>query len=116
MDQPKQWEAFGLNFDGIVWLRRKVELSEAWDGKPGRLDLGVVDEIETTWVNGQKLNGINQWRSRRVHEVPAGVLRGGENVIAVRVADVQGGGGLLPTPAGLQLLPHGDSAGREAPE
>jgi sialate O-acetylesterase len=114
MAQPGQWEASGLNFDGILWMRRKVELSEAWDGKPGRLDLGVVDDAETAWVNGRKLDGIRQWRSRRIHDVPAGVLRGGRNFIAVRVVDAGGGGGFLPTPAGLQLLPHGESAGRQA--
>jgi sialate O-acetylesterase len=46
--------------------------------------------------------------------VPAGVLRAGVNVIAVRVVDGGGGGGFLPTPSGLQLLPHGESASRQA--
>lgn len=115
MTLPAQWELAGLpGFDGMVWFRRRLELPEGWAGKGAKLDLGTVDEFESAWINDKPLEDKPLWRGRRVYEVPSGVLRAGPNVLAVRVVDVQGGGGILPTPGGLQLAPHGDSSGREA--
>ena len=54
----------------------------------------MVDEIDTTWVNGVKVGATIGYNVVRKYTVPAGVLKPGANVIAVRVLDTGGDGGL----------------------
>ncbi|MDP1899264.1 MAG: sialate O-acetylesterase [Rubrivivax sp.] len=97
---PRLWEEQGLpGVDGVVWLRRRVDLSPAQAAGPATLHLGAVDDCDEAWVNGQRVGGLCGWDTPRCWPVPAGVLRAGSNSIAVRVTDTGGGGGL-----------HGDAA------
>lgn len=103
---PGQWQQGPIgDYHGIVWFRRSLQLPEGWDKGPAVLDLGVTDEIDTTWINGIQLKGPPLVRSRRVYPVPRGVLRPGPNTVAVRISDTQGGSGILPTQNGLLLIP-----------
>lgn len=96
MDLPGNWEGRGLpDFDGVAWFRREVALPDAWDGKPVRLRLGAIDDRDTTFLNGVEVGHRDVWNARRDFKVPAGVARAGRNVIAVRVFDKQGLGGLV---------------------
>lgn len=77
-------------FDGVVWLRKVVTLTEAQAAAADRLQLGPIDSSDTVWINGHWTgsNNINWfWRD---YAVPAGALHAGRNVIAIRVL---GGGG-----------------------
>jgi sialate O-acetylesterase len=83
------------NFDGVVWLRTRVTLSNEQAARANELTLGPVNTFDTTWVNGRWVGsgGIDWvWRD---YQVPAGVFRAGENVIVLRVL---GSGGLTGTP------------------
>ncbi|MEL6589431.1 MAG: sialate O-acetylesterase, partial [Bacteroidota bacterium] len=53
-----------------------------------------IDDNDITYLNGQEIGRYNGYNTPRVYDVPAGVLRKGRNVIAVRVEDGGGGGGL----------------------
>jgi sialate O-acetylesterase len=59
-----------------------------------RLSLGTIDDDDITWVNGTEVGRTTGYAEPRVYDVPAAALRPGENVLAVRVADASGGGGL----------------------
>ena len=94
MSLPQNWEQGGLpDFDGVVWFRKEVELAAGWNGKEAVLHLGPIDDRDTTWVNGVKIGGLDDWSAARDYRVSAGVLQTGRNVIAVRVLDTGGGGG-----------------------
>jgi len=54
----------------------------------------MVDDIDTTFVNGIKIGTTTGYNVARRYSVPAGVLKPGRNVIAVRVLDTGGGGGI----------------------
>ncbi len=54
----------------------------------------MVDDIDTTWVNGVKVGATVGYNLVRKYAVPAGVLKPGRNVVAVRVLDTGGGGGI----------------------
>jgi len=99
---PSNWQGTDLaGFDGIVWMRREVQLPSSWVGQKLYLDLGPIDDQDTTYFNGAKVGGLQNeghWTTHRRYEVPAELVRAGENVIAVRVYDSGGAGGL-----------HGDS-------
>jgi sialate O-acetylesterase len=95
MTLPTYWESAGYpDFDGVFWFRRTFDLPENWDGRDAELHLGAVDDNDTTWVNGTEVGATIGWTLTRVYRVPDSLLKRGENVIAVRVLDTGGGGGL----------------------
>jgi sialate O-acetylesterase len=95
MKLPTYWEDAGYpNFDGVFWFRRTFDLPEGWDGSDADLHLGAVDDNDTTWVNGLKVGATAGWNLPRIYRVPGSVLQYTNNVIAVRVLDTGGGGGL----------------------
>lgn len=95
MRLPVLWERAGLtDFDGVIWFRREVELPAAWSDRDIELHLGAIDDLDTTWVNGRLVGHKAVWNAPRLYIVPAGTLKPGRNVIAVRVLDTGGGGGL----------------------
>ncbi len=98
MDLPKQLETAGLLIDGAVWFRKVVELPEAWAGKDLVLNLTAIDDHDVTYFNGKKVGSIgretpNSYMVPRKYVVPGSLVRGGRNVIAVRVFDSAGEGG-----------------------
>jgi sialate O-acetylesterase len=95
MKLPVLWEQAGLpDFDGIVWFRREVKIGDSWMGKDLELHLGPIDDRDTTWVNGVRVGGLDAYNQSRIYEVPASAVKGGKLVIAIRVLDTGGGGGI----------------------
>lgn len=100
MRLPVLWENAGLtDFDGIVWFRREFDLPADWSNHDAELHLGAIDDIDTTWINGRAVGSSNVWNAPRVYRIPAAALHPGRNVIAVRVLDTGGGGGMWGTDA-----------------
>jgi sialate O-acetylesterase len=92
---PGIWEGQSLgDFDGIVWYRKTVNLTAEEAGKPAVLELAKVDDKDETFVNGTLVGSVNQYSAERVYQVPAGLLKEGKNVIAIRITDTGGGGGI----------------------
>lgn len=111
MALPTAWEQAGLpNFDGIVWFRREVTLPDGAAGQAATVDLGPIDDNDTTWVNGTQIGHTENYMAPRHYTIPAGVLKAGRNVIAVRVLDTGGAGGFYGQPAQMHL----DVAGQPA--
>jgi sialate O-acetylesterase len=106
---PANWESAGYpDFDGVFWFRREFDLPENWNGSGAELHLGAIDDNDTTWINGQPIGATAGWNVPRVYRVPAGVLKGGTNVIAVRVLDTGAGGGLWGGDDEMRLLVNAD--------
>ncbi|TXD86976.1 sialate O-acetylesterase, partial [Mitsuaria sp. TWR114] len=80
--------------DGVVWMRKRVELTAAQAAGAAELHLAKVDDCDEVWINGQRIGGQCGWELSRRYAVPAGTLRAGANWIAVRVTDTGGGGGI----------------------
>ncbi len=98
MKLPALWEGAGLpGFDGIVWFRKTIEVPASLAGKSAVLHLGAIDDMDVTFVNGRQVGEMEKtglWQSPRDYQLPEGLLKAGKNVIAVRVIDNAGGGGL----------------------
>ena len=104
MALPGLWENKGLpQFDGVVWFRKEVTLTKEDLAGPASLALGPIDDADHTWVNGQLVGQTNGYNVDRQYEVPAAVLKEGTNVIAIRVLDTGGGGGIYAN-AGVMML------------
>lgn len=115
---PGQFSDAGLgSFDGCVWYRRTVEVPEEWVGQPLALELGPVDDMDLTFLNGQLVGSTReagQHTKPRVYAVDAGVARAGANVIAVCAVDTGGAGTLGGTGEGappMRLRLASDPAG-----
>lgn len=109
VSMPQPFEQAGLpDFDGIVWFRREIELPENWAGQALTLDLGPVDDIDTTWVNGVKVGQMNRFDLFRSYAIPANVLKPGRNVVTVRVLDTGGIGGFTGQAGQMHLAPTND--------
>lgn len=104
LNAPQVWEAQGLpGLDGQVWLRRHVTLTAAEAAGAATLHLGLVDDCDESFVNGQPVGRTCGWDTPRAYAVQAGLLREGDNLIAVRVTDTGGDGGFHGAAANLRL-------------
>ncbi|MGO4291902.1 sialate O-acetylesterase [Chitinophaga sp. RAB17] len=94
MKVPGAWETQQLpDFDGEVWFRNNFNIAPADAGKPAELSLGPIDDNDVTYINGTRVGSTNLYSASRVYQIPAGVLKAGNNVIAVKIQDTGGGGG-----------------------
>ena len=104
LQAPQLWEDQGLaELDGVVWLRKRVQLSAAQAAGAAELQLAKVDDCDEVWVNGRRVGGQCGYDKSRHYTVPAGLLRPGANWVAVRVTDTGGGGGIYGDAAALRL-------------
>lgn len=102
------WEDSGrpdlVSYDGIVWYRQTITLSKAEADSATSISLGPIDDSDITWINGKAIGAGNGWQTLRDYRVPRGALKAGKNVIAVRVLDTGGGGGLWGKPEDRKLM------------
>ena len=101
MELPQLWGKTGLRFEGVVWFRKEFDLPEAWAGKDLTLQLGLLDDRGTTWLNGEFLG--NSVGNPSTFSVKAKTLKPGRNVIAVRVLNTAGDGGFAGKPEQMKL-------------
>jgi sialate O-acetylesterase len=105
MALPATWESAGYpDYDGTFWFRRTVVLPADPKGAEVTLHLGAIDDYDTTWINGRRVGASPGWDVPRVYRVPAGVLKRGANVIAVRVLDTGAGGGMWGGKDAMRLV------------
>jgi sialate O-acetylesterase len=93
---PSAWEAAGYDgLDGVAWYRTTFHLAEAEAAAGVTLGLGMIDDDDVAWVNGVEVGRMaNGWNVARRYVAPPSALRAGSNVLAVRVVDHRGGGGI----------------------
>ncbi|GMV99569.1 MAG: 9-O-acetylesterase [Candidatus Hydrogenedentota bacterium] len=98
MDLPCHWETAGYpNLDGFMWFRKVVDVPASWAGKPLKVGLGTINEMDRVWFNGELVGVFERpdgWTAPRVYDVPGTVVKPGRNVIAVRVYDMGNNGGI----------------------
>jgi sialate O-acetylesterase len=112
MRLPQTWEDAGLLLDGVVWFRTNVTIPLDWSGKDLVLSLGPIDDKDTTWFNGKQVGQTDSWNANREYRIPSSLISSEKNVIAVRVFDSGGQGGIYGTPKQLKLYPVGESDGK----
>ena len=112
MELPTQFERVIGEFDGAVWFRKMVDIPQNMTGKDLTLSLGPIDDMDRTYFNG-KLIGSTEvsgfWQVERNYEIPSSLVKAGANLIAVRVLDTQGGGGIYGTSGKMKLSLKSDS-------
>lgn len=110
MPVPSFWQDQGHLFNGAVWFRHEIEIPKRWAGLQLELKLGMVDDFDTTYFQGTKVGGIGPensfaYRTPRFYPIPAELVQSGRAVIAVRVFDWMGMGGMVGPASSLRLAP-----------
>ncbi len=89
------WETVGLEaVDGAIWFRTKVNLSKKDLQADWLLDLNRIRDIDYTYINGQLIGNKEGENTVRQYVVPKGLLKEGENTIAIQVINLFGKGGI----------------------
>lgn len=99
LEVPGMWQQQGWQLNGAVWYRRTVELPAEWRGKELILRFGACDDFDDTYVNGERVGGMGTdcptaYGTKRLYPVSSTLSAGGTLVIAVRVFDQWGFGGI----------------------
>ncbi len=71
-------------YHGSYWARLHVSVDARHTGQPARLLLGTLYDADFTYLNGQQVGRTTYQYPPRRYDVPAGLLREGDNVITVR--------------------------------
>ena len=104
MKVPGLMQENGLpGFNGMVWFRKTIDIPDAWAGKELTLNLGAVDDNDFTYFNGVQVGHTEGWMAGRSYKVPAHLVKAGKAVIAVRVLDTGGSGGIYGNPDNVSL-------------
>lgn len=92
MNVPGSWEDQEGSFEGSVWLRKEITLSKDEAGKAAFLNLGRIKDADVTYINGVKVGNVTYEYPPRWYDIPAGILKEGKNIIAVRITNGSGKG------------------------
>ncbi len=79
--------------DGAIWLRKTFTISNI--DSDHTLTIGAVDDMDATYINGQKVGGLagpGYHNVKREYSIAKSLLKQGENVIAIRAIDTGGPG------------------------
>jgi sialate O-acetylesterase len=98
-----EWGPDWVDYTGGIWLRRTVTLTAAEAGRGATLSLGVLDDMDQTFVNGVGVGSTNDWAAERNYRLAPGILKAGENEVIVFVRNSWGPGGLAGPADKLKL-------------
>lgn len=107
---PSSWEREGFrNYDGYAWYRKTFKLDKKDLNDPAFLHIGAIDDVDEIFFNGTKIGGMGSfppefltaYNQDRTYPIPSNLVKNGENVIAVRVYDVEQEGGLVGWDVGI---------------
>jgi sialate O-acetylesterase len=114
---PAKWEDQGYrDYDGYAWYRKSFTYQTANNDEKMVLLMGKIDDIDQVFINGTLVGSTGNFPSRngsdvsvgqefdafRGYYIPEGLLKKNQkNVIAVRVLDTGGNGGIYEGPVGI---------------
>ena len=131
---PSSWEDQGIatgnpqypstepedGYNGYAWYRRHFIVPAGWAQSKVTLRIGAIEDMDATYINGRLVGSTTQeenWGEAREYLLPPDALKPGEdNVIAIRVCDFGGPGGISGEPVALAIGPTALAPVEEEPE
>ena len=106
---PAHWRTTALiDYFGVVWFRRELNLPANAAKREATLGLGPISDGDTTYINGVRVGATwNLPGEVRTYHVPAGVLRAGRNIVAIKVTNFRRGRGIYGEPEQVFLAGNG---------
>ncbi len=113
---PQPWKEFGGQWsdrDGEAVFETTVTIPDEWSGRELILSLGVLDDFDSTHVNGVEVGATGQetarwWATPRLYTIPAELAGQRELRITVRVWCRWQAGGFMGSPEDLFIMPVSD--------
>ncbi|MFN6935751.1 MAG: sialate O-acetylesterase [Tsuneonella sp.] len=93
---------------GNVWFRRSVDLTATQAAAGAELNIGIIDDLDATWVNGRAVGMTHGWSKERIYRIPAEYLREGPNEIVFSANNTWGAGGMQSEANRLSLTTAGE--------
>jgi len=107
IEVPSEWSKTPVGpHIGLVDYRLVFKVPDAWVEKELVLELGPIDEMDVAWINGKQVGAhlnVYDWATNREYDIPKGTLKKGDNILAVRVANTSGLGGINGKPELLKV-------------
>ena len=109
LDVPDYWENEGFEgYDGIAWYRVHFTINKKIMEDSVNIILGKIDDADETFLNGIRIGGMGSFPPNaktaydkfRSYKIPVSLLKK-DNVLAVRVFDMGGPGGIVSGPIGI---------------
>ena len=101
---PGFWEETVLpDFDGVVWLRKTIDIPADWQNKTLTLKLDKIDDADIAYYNGVEIGHTTDYTASRTYSIPSNLVKPGKTVITVRILDTGGGGGFYGEAALMKL-------------
>jgi sialate O-acetylesterase len=108
IEVPSFYENKGFpDFDGVMWYRNMITLNNVTGD--ATFDY-YADDNDQLWINGQFVGATDGYNVLRHYTIPAKMLRPGKNMIAIRVVDTGGGGGIYG-PENMEFKAAGQTVG-----
>jgi hypothetical protein len=108
---PSPWENKGFyGYNGYAFYRKEFTISSKEQGKMIYLQLGFIDDVDETYINGIKIGSTGSfppnfetaYNAARQYYIPDGILKfDSPNVIAVKVYDSFQDGGIVSGNIGI---------------
>jgi sialate O-acetylesterase len=104
VDIPGGFSDLGISeTPAVAWFRKEIVVPDSLPAGRAMLFLGSIERMDTAYINGTQV-GASAWvENPRVYFIPDGVLKPGENIVAIRVLKTKPQGGFLAKPEELRL-------------
>ena len=104
----QEFESFlRKDYDGYAWYRLTFDVPDEVLNFPTLYFIaGAIDDYDEVYLNGVKIGATGKetpkyWLANRNYRIPAGLLKKSGNLLAVRVFDVHGSGGIVEFPVAI---------------
>ena len=88
----------------LAWFRKEIDLPDPLPAGRAMMFLGIIERMDTVWVNGKEAGGSAWVENPRVYFMRPDLLKPGRNIIAIRVMKTKPDGGFMSKPEGLHLV------------
>lgn len=106
---PAAWGESNIgDYTGVVDYHLSFTVPKRWLKRDLVVELGPIDEMDVTMINGVVVGQHlmpSDWQKNREYDILRGTLHEGENVLAVRVANTSGIGGINGKPEVMKIRP-----------
>ena len=88
----------------VCWFRKEVVLPNPLPAGHAAIFLGVIERMDTTYVNGQWV-GASAWvENPRFYFLNPGILKPGTNLVAIRVFKTKPDGGFMARAGDMKII------------
>jgi sialate O-acetylesterase len=93
---PGFWKEQNLHgLTGVAWYKKEIQITPAMAGRDADLELGFLDDNDSTYFNGIKVGSVSSKYLQRVYHITGTMIKEGSNVITVRLTNTDGNGGFI---------------------